>query len=267
MEDFQIIKKLGNGGLGIIYLVKDPDDNVKALKMYKEEADCDELEDASHLSLKLEHSNLMKCYNYFYDRIVTEKNRLRGKSTVHLFTVLEYIPGETLSNIIEERAKSNKLASMPKKLNIYLPQLISALNYLHSLNIIHRDVKAENIIVNNHEIKLIDYDFLVNNNKDIAKKRYGTPLYLSPELLVSQYYDEKVDMWALGVTIYFCLKNTFPYMAENKSELKKKILSDFIPDCSNFPLNYVRIIRGLLTKNPEQRMNLVKVLEILNSEK
>ena len=201
--------------------------------------------------MTLKHPNLMNCYTFFHDRIVTTKNQLSGRSTVHIFTVLEYIKGVTLYEY-----------NTANKLDIYIPQIISGLNYLHSRKLIHRDIKPENILVVDDQIKIIDYDFLIKNNNKVISK-VGTPYFIAPEIFLRKIYNEKIDNWALGITIFFCLEGVYPFLEENEAELKRKILSNYTPDYSNIHPKYKRILKGLLTKDPNLRMGLDDVLTIL----
>ena len=249
-ENYKLLKKLGKGSFGVVYLALNLETNQKvALKTYKENVEWEYIEDASELALTLQHPNLMKCYTFFHDRIVTKQNRLSGKSSVHMFTVLEYINGVILNDVGE-------------KISSFLPQIISGMKYLHSHQLIHRDIKPENILIVNNHVKIIDYDFLIKNNGRVITK-VGTPYFIAPEIFERKLYNQMVDNWALGVTIYFCLKGSYPFLGEDEPQLKKEILSDFEPDYSNISPKYTQIIKGLLIKEPKARMGLNQVLTIL----
>lgn len=256
-EDFRLIKRLGRGGFGIIYLATNKKTNeLVALKAYRENVDWENIEESLQLSMDLKHPNLMMCETFFYDRIVTGSNHFKKESSVHLFAVLEYIPGISLDNIIKHE-------NIISKLNQYIPQIISGVKYLHSRKIIHRDIKVENILIDNDKVKIIDFDFLLDCSKNNLRSKMGTPFYLSPEIYLGEKYNEKTDNWSLGVTIYYCLTGNFPFDANNKLDLKRLVLSDFIPNYSGISDKYVQILKGLLTKNPIERMSLDEVLTIL----
>ena len=217
-----------------------------------------ELEDSFSLGTTLSHPNLMKCYNVFTDSI----NVGNINTKPHMVTILEYIDGV---NLFEATKNPDRALRMKE----YLPQIISAVKYLHSNNIVHRDIKPENILIQNENgnkpsgegsgylknkiVKLIDYDFLtvLEPGKKLSMK-VGTPYYISPEMYSKQGYDNKVDLWALGVTLYYCMVRDYPFLGENEFELKKSILSS--------PLNadlihsqYRDLIVNLLHKDPTQR--------------
>ena len=164
----------------------------------------------------MRHPNLMICHEYFYDKI-----DLCGNNVKYLITILEHIPGYNLQQIIFQ-----KLEKMVDKLTIYIPQIVSAMKYLHVNNIIHRDIKPENIMVSDGVVKLIDYDFLMFKQPNLIKK-VGTPFYTSPEIYRKENYNEKTDLWSLGITIYFSLTGKQPFFSKDEEELKNKILSDY----------------------------------------
>jgi len=98
-----------------------------------------------------------------------------------------------------------------------------------------------------------------------VKGNLGTPYYVSPEVLEEKAYDCRTDLWSLGIMIYFCIKGKQAYDAKNRKELKKLVLSVYIPDYSEMSFKYFQIISGLLYKDPEERISLDNVLGLLNS--
>ena len=258
-ENYRLIKKLGKGAFGIIYLAQNRETKQKvALKTYREDIEWETIENAAESAMKLNHPNLMKTLTFFHDRIVFESNRLSGKSTVHFFTVLEYLPGLTLGELVKQEG-----LDVYQTLDNFLPQIISGLKYLHSHNIIHRDIKPENIIINDKVAKIIDFDFLTNSKiEPKPKMKFGTPFYMSPEMYLSYNYDQRSDNWSLGVTIYFCLRNNYPFLGENRSELKESVLNDQ-PDYQDIDTKYKQILEGLFIKDPENRLNLTQVLTLI----
>jgi len=252
MNDFKLKQKIGKGSFGDIWLAKNIiDNNLYAIKIYKKDFEDDKkrnenFENSLKISKKLKHPNLMKCHDFFYEKI--ENNKLTGKSTIKLVAILEYVEGKELSK-------------MNSNMEIYLPQIVSALKYLHKNKIIHRDIKPENILVTeDNKIKIIDYDFLkILKNK--IKTKVGTPYYLSPEIQSGKEYDHKTDLWSLGVTLYKCLSGKFPFNGENKEELKKIVLSNYEPDYSKIPIKFREIVKNLLIRDPEKRITLNEILK------
>jgi calcium-dependent protein kinase len=111
--------------------------------------------------------------------------------------------------------------------------VISAINHLHAHGVVHRDIKAENIMFKSAEnkedidIKIIDFGlsakFHTENNFKSLKTIVGSPYYLAPEILTKNY-NEQCDMWSVGVLTYFMLSGTFPFDGKSHAELISKTL-------------------------------------------
>jgi NIMA (never in mitosis gene a)-related kinase len=105
-------------------------------------------------------------------------------------------------------------------------QICFGLEYIHKRRIIHRDIKTDNIFLNeNLEVRIGDFGIAKSLNKNIeyANSIIGTPYYLSPELLNGNPYNEKNDIWALGCLLYEMCKKTQPFKSEKTINLRKKI--------------------------------------------
>lgn len=254
MEKFSIVKKLGQGGFGKVYLARRIVDKEElVLKIYREKVDWERIEKSLELAMTLQHPNLMKCYSFFHDRIATSRNSLTGKSSVHIIALLESLSGD---NLYQAYVNCNETFSH------YLSQLIGALKYLHGKKIVHGDIKPDNILVVQGKVKLIDYDFL-SREKDVKKGRMGTPLFSAPEIYQKKRVTCKSDLWSLGVTIYYCLTGKYPYVARTHSELIDLINSDYTPNYFKLPERYHQIVSRLLQKSPENRLSLSQIGQIL----
>ena len=128
-------------------------------------------------------------------------------------------------------------------------QMLLALEYIHGLNIVHRDVKAENFLfsapgsIYNTPLKLIDFGMAVKKEDgQILHELCGSPHYLAPEL-IGQQYDHLVDLWALGVLLYLLMHGRYPYDAKDPQSLMIKILTE--------PIEYVNTKTKLSTQAVE----------------
>ena len=147
--------------------------------------------------------------------------------------------------------------------------LASAINYLHTKNIIHRDIKTLNILITkDNRIKLADLGASKIVSAPMQVTRIGTPLYLAPELVKHKPYDYKVDVWALGCVVYNLAKLQPPFSAENLITLGIQIVSkdpDSIPSIYSNALS--DFIAKLLSKLPIDRPNIANVLELIPKKK
>ena len=99
-----------------------------------------------------------------------------------------------------------------EKVANFMYQLLKAVDVLHANNFFHRDIKPENIMINqNDQVKIIDFGLAVTNEKNIKMRRLaGTPYYMAPEVLKGSYND-KADMWSLGVLLYTLVSGYLPF--------------------------------------------------------
>ena len=173
---------------------------------------------------------------------------------------MEYVKGISLRQFYKN-TKDHKIPENICKFVFY--QLADAMNYLHKNHIAHRDIKLENIIINqNHYIKLIDFGFGVYNPSDELQSFFcGTPNYMPPEIFMKIKYNPFLsDLWSLGVLLYKMLTGEFPYKGKNEKELFKHVKED-----SYTVPNYITeqakiVIQSLIIKKPEERVSMNDVL-------
>ncbi|XP_074623582.1 serine/threonine-protein kinase akt-2-like isoform X2 [Acropora palmata] len=119
--------------------------------------------------------------------------------------VLEFLPGGDLENLIMRCGKLEERA-----LRFYACEIICAIQYLHQLGIIHRDLKLENTLINAHgHVRVGDLGLATLSNGEKQHDICGTCYFMAPEMLEEQSYDESLDWWALGVMLYHLLTGKF----------------------------------------------------------
>jgi len=156
-------------------------------------------------------------------------------------------------------------------------QIVSAVDYLHDMGIAHRDLKPENILVSGHKenekIKLIDFGFSKHFEKEKLETALGSPLYAAPELFLKEktFYDQKVDLWSMGVILFLCLSRQAPFNGKNVHELIDNILQvnfNFEADVwSQVSEEAKDIICHLLLFNPEKRYSTKQLQSSINGWK
>lgn len=200
---FEIGKPLGKGKFGRVYLAREKSTGfVCALKvLHKQELQEGRVEKQVRREIEIQsnlaHPNILRLYGHFHD-------------TKRIFLILEYAgKGELYKHLTkEERFPEWKAAQ-------YIAQMAAALKYLHKKHVIHRDIKPENILVGIHgEIKISDFGWSVHAPRNRRQTMCGTLDYLPPEMLTDKdgnWYNEKVDLWSLGVLTYEFLTGSAPF--------------------------------------------------------
>ena len=201
---FEIGKPLGKGKFGRVYLARERQSGfVCALKvLHKDEIQQGRVEKqvAREIEIQsnLRHPNILQLYGQFSDQ-------------KRVILILEYAgKGELYKHL----QKADRFAE--RKAAHYIAQMTNALRYLHRKHVIHRDIKPENILVGLHgELKVSDFGWSVHSPSGRRQTMCGTLDYLPPEMVdprrSNKPYDEKVDLWALGVLMYEFLVGRAPF--------------------------------------------------------
>jgi hypothetical protein len=147
----------------------------------------------------------------------------------------------------------------------YFAQLVSVLEYLHSdLRVCHRDVKAENLLLDRYNnLRVIDFG-LANQFTTICpllNTACGSPPYASPEMVKSQPYTQASDVWSSGIVLYSMATGLLPFDDDNLQALLRKIVSQEVSYPSFLSPALVDLLKRMLTKNPELRITLREVKE------
>ncbi|KAJ7538487.1 hypothetical protein O6H91_11G050300 [Diphasiastrum complanatum] len=173
----------------------------------------------------------------------------------YLYMVLEYVEGRW---IFEGSGPLGGIGeSVARK---YFRDAASGLMYLHSRNIVHGDIKPENLLISSDgQIKIGDFSVsrTFENNNDLLRRSPGTPVFTAPECcLGSTYHGKAADIWALGVTLYCMVLGNYPFVGESLQDTYDKIVHShlYLPEDLNADLR--NLLEGLLCKDPLQRMKL-----------
>ena len=177
----------------------------------------------------------------------------------YILLIMENILGGDLLTFIKKRNK------LPEKMAKFLfKQLLQSIQYIHSKNIVHRDIKLDNILIDlNNNIKLCDFGVgkFVSGDKEILFDQCGTPAYIAPEVLSGEGYSGfPVDLWSCGVVLYSLLIGNIPFKAQNLNELQGLIISGNYKRVSGISKNAKDLLNKLLEIDPAKRINVDEAL-------
>lgn len=219
LEDLKFVKTLGNGKFGSVSLVHNGK-NLYAIKAINKK-----IIERQSILIKYfleERSILLTVDHPFIMKLV---KTLRNGDFVCYLT--EYIPGIVLSKHLEQR-KEAKVRNK-EETRFYVAILIIIINYLNSKNISHRDIKPDNIMIDEKGyIKLIDFG-TATTIRDFTNTITGTPHYIAPEVLQGKGYSFSCDYWSIGIIAYELYYNMYPFghKAKEPIEVYKEILKKY----------------------------------------
>ncbi|XP_030006136.1 serine/threonine-protein kinase NIM1 [Sphaeramia orbicularis] len=194
----------------------------------------------------LQHPNVVRLYE-----VVDTPSRL--------YLVVEYAGGGDLHNRI---CNEGKLCDNTCK--ITFAQILAAIKYMHNMNIIHRDLKGENILFTTSGcVKVADLGFStrVSNRNDRLDTFCGSPPYAAPELFRDEcYLGPPVDVWAMGVLLFFMVTGTMPFRAETMGKLRRCIMEGQYSVPPWVPGPCQRLIKGILKQVPTERCAVDQML-------
>lgn len=252
VSHYKIIEKLGEGGMGVVYKAQDTKlDRIVALKFLPAHLSASEQDKGRFLqeakaAAALNHPNIMSVYE-----INNHENIM--------FLAMEFIRGKTLKSLNE----MNKTGGgIPIKRAIdYVLQIAAGLKEAHEKNIIHRDIKSENIMLTDDErIKIMDFGLAkLKSGSNLTKSgaSLGTLSYMSPEQAQGIVVDHRTDIWSLGVVFYELVTGELPFKAEHDAALIYLIINEHSHSPSmldrKIPQVVDRVIDKMLDKNRESR--------------
>ncbi|CEP08113.1 hypothetical protein [Parasitella parasitica] len=246
LDNFNLQRTLGTGSFGRVHLIQSKiNKRYYALKVLKK-AEIVKLKQVEHTNneqsilARVQHPFIINLWGSFQD-------------CTNLFLVMDFVPGGELFSLLRKSKKfSNDIA------RFYAGEVLLALAYLHSKNIIYRDLKPENLLLDVHgHIKICDFGF-AKVVPDITWTLCGTPDYLAPEVIQTKGYGKAADYWAFGVLIFEMLAGFPPFYDDNQFKLYEKILTTQpkYPSCIDSTAK--DLLKHLLTTDLTQRYGNLK---------
>ncbi len=250
---YEIQKEIGRGAMGTVYLGRDPRIGrtvaVKTVAL-SEEFEGEELERVTarffreaETAGRLNHPSIVTIYDV-------------GEESDLAYIAMDYLDGSSLQRYTHRK----KLLPVPTVFDIVI-QVAEALDYAHSHNVVHRDVKPGNMIYDRRTRRIKVTDFGVACLTDTSKTKtgtiLGTPSYMSPEQILGKRVDGRSDLFSLGVSFYQLLRGELPFEGEPLATLMYKIANEAHPDVRalrlDLPACLNPIMDRLLSKDPKER--------------
>jgi len=218
---YQLLRVIGRGGMGVVYLALDPIlQRLAAIKVLSPHLSSDETVIArfineARIAASLQHPNIVTVYE-------------AGQDGEFVFMAMEYVEGQDLATLLRERGRLH-----PDEAIAILKAVASALDYAHQRGVIHRDVKPSNVLVSRDGVvKLMDFGIA----RVIGGERHtktgvlvGTPEYMAPELWEGKEADKMADLYALGVMAYEMLTGEVPFTGDTPIAVGYKHVHGEVP--------------------------------------
>eukprot|EP01139_Manchomonas_bermudensis_P005337 Amastigsp_a174977_92.p1 type:complete len:372 gc:universal Amastigsp_a174977_92:1343-228(-) len=246
LDEFELISTIGTGTFGRVYLTRHVETHkYYAMKVLKK-VEVVRLKQVEHITS--EKNILMQLHHPFIVNLygATQDSR-------NLYMLMEYvIGGEVFTHL-------RKAGRFPSDVCVfYAGEITLALEYMHSLDCVYRDLKPENLLLDAEgHIKITDFGF-AKHVEDRTWTLCGTPEYLAPEIIQSKGHGKAVDWWALGILIFEMLCGYPPFFDDNPFGIYEKILAGKIAFPTHVDANAKDLIRNLLNADLTKRVGCLR---------
>lgn len=259
---YDMMEDIGEGKFGVVKLgVHKKTKEKVAIKIIKKESmnttDIELVKSEIDIMKLCRHRNIVTLLDHF-------------ENSEYIFIIMELLTGGDL----EEHFHKTKFKFTEAKAASIMYQLASGIKYLHDYGVLHRDLKPENIMLSDNTekatIKIMDFGLSkIMGPQERVADGFGTLSFVAPEVLIRQPYNKQIDIWSLGVILYYMLSGTLPFDDENDNEeviAKMTVFTEV-----QFPSKYwskrtedvIDLIRKCLIKNPEERIKIDEYLQHL----
>ena len=259
-DRYECLKRIGSGGMGDVYKAHDRRlDRIVAIKVLKSEYNEDDnfirkFRRESLAAASISHPNIVSIYDVGMETVADEDV---------YYIVMEYIDGKTLKELIKEEG----MLSQNQALN-YLIQIAEALKIAHSKNIIHRDIKSQNIMVTrDNRVKVTDFGIARmagNATVTVTNAVMGSVHYFSPEQARGQKVDARSDIYSMGIVLFEMLTGEVPFDSENPITVALMHVQNEIPMPSErnpkVSPEVDRVFRHMTEKKPSDRYENVSMI-------
>jgi len=258
---YRIIEKIGEGGMGIVYKAEDNLlKRIVALKVLKKsifgsEKTINRFYSEARLAAKMNHPNVVTIYDV-------------GRFKEQPFISMEHIEGDNFITFLKKKKRLTYQQTLFVALNLF-----RALEYAHKKEIIHRDIKPQNIMLTkDKQIKIMDFGLAVVVNKMETSENIiaGNPTYMSPEQIKGENIDHRTDIYSSGITLFHLVVGYPPFRGENTAQQHLYNIAPRVNEIkSTIPVKFSDFIAKSIEKNKEKRFlssseALLKLKRIMN---
>lgn len=208
------------------------------------EEELDKVKDEYKILQKLDHPSILKIYQ-------------NSQDDRYIYVIMEFFKGRELFDKLKSEGPIKDERIAPK----ILLEILHVLKYIHSKNIVYRDLKLENILYNGKQIKLFDFTLAIEPQTRYIKDFIGTLNYIAPEVIKGKY-DYRCDIWSFGVLMFMLLTGRAPFSGTSDADTIDKILHNE-PNFSGVRVNEhaQSLIKWVLTKKPRKRPSIMEIEE------
>jgi serine/threonine-protein kinase len=244
---YELLAKLGQGGMGAVYQARDPVlDRMVALKVVSPKllAEPDtfaRFQREARAAARLQHPNIVTIFEL-------------GEAEGTLFIAMELLDGTDLSQIIQPLDPGR----IEEKVRM-VSEVCRGLDYAHKLGVVHRDIKPANVrMLKDGSVKIMDFGIAHVAGSTLTQTGMvlGTPSYLAPEVIASGRVDHRADIWSVGIMLYEVLTGTRPYDSPEFSRVLYRIVHEPLPPFDpalNLPEGLPEVVLKALVRDPARR--------------
>ncbi|KAI7864369.1 kinase-like domain-containing protein [Spinellus fusiger] len=241
LNNFNLICTLGVGSFGRVHLARSTLNlHYYAIKVMRKlyivrKGQINHIMNEKHLLEFVNHPFLIKLWGTFQDNN-------------NLYMVMDYVPGGELFTLLQHKKIFPERAA-----KFYAAEIFLALRYLHYNNIVYRDLKPENLLLDkNGHIKIVDFGFS-KHCMSLTWTMCGTPEYVAPEVILGKGSTKAVDWWSFGILIYEMLAGQSPFFSKHHWTMLKRIVQGDVVWPSHFHPHAIDLLQHLLTRDVSRR--------------
>ena len=278
LDEYTLTQFLGKGTFGEVYLTKKRNSDLLYATKRMSKAF---VEDPKYIKYFNNEISILR--KLFHKNIVRLEDL--KKTTNHYYVIMEYCNGGSLTDCLEKYKNLYHRPFTEEIVQHIMRQIVSAINYIHDLKIIHRDLKLDNILVKfeneidknqmnllKAEVKIIDFGFAAYKDQTgLLKTAIGSPMNMDP-LILKKFnsggtvnkelgYDEKADIWSLGTLCYQMLIGNCAFDAYNMKELVSKVEEGTYKVPTNLSKEVVSFLNAMLQYDPKKRLSAAELIK------